>query len=122
MTASIDDRRLIDFAASEHRHFDHVTSHSLQGLTSERVMVNMDTNVHPELISQRFAYVSVSRASHDAQVFTNDAATLAENFVRDVSKASAIKFGKGQTFDPQLAPEQSRTSTTVSAAGFGLAL
>jgi hypothetical protein len=42
MTARIDDSRLIDFAASEHRHFDHVTSHSSQGLTSERVVVNLE--------------------------------------------------------------------------------
>ena len=64
------------------RHFDHgyaVTSHTSQGLTSERVLVNIDTDVHPELINNRFAYVSVSRASHDVQIFTNDAATLAES-------------------------------------------
>ena len=61
------------------RHFDHgyaVTTHSSQGLTSERVLVNIDTNVHPELINSRFAYVSVSRASLDSQVYTNDAASL----------------------------------------------
>ncbi len=42
--------------------FDHgyaVTSHSSQGLTSERVLVDMDTNVHPELLNNHFAYVSV---------------------------------------------------------------
>jgi conjugative relaxase-like TrwC/TraI family protein len=77
------------------RHFDHgyaVTSHSSQGLTAERVLVNMDTEVHHELINPRFAYVSVSRASLDAQIFTNNAARLAENLSRNVSKASAIDF------------------------------
>ena len=63
------------------RHFDHgyaITSQSSQGLTSQRVLVNMDTDVHPELINGRFAYVSVSRASHDgSKFFTNDATTLA---------------------------------------------
>ena len=81
------------------RHFDHgyaVTSHSSQGLTAERVLVNMDTEVHPELINSRFAYVSVSRASHDAQIYTNNATSLAENLSHDVSKASAIDFGKMQ--------------------------
>jgi pterin-4a-carbinolamine dehydratase len=79
------------------RHFDHgyaVTFHSAQGLTAERVLVNMDTDVHPDLMNNRFAYVSVSRASHDAQVFTNNATTLAESLSCDVSKASAIDFGK----------------------------
>lgn len=89
----------ITFDPREMRHFDHgyaVTSHSSQGLTAERVLVNMDTDVHPELINSRFAYVSVSRASHDAQIFTNDAASLAENLSRDISKASAIDFGKSR--------------------------
>ncbi|MDR3748265.1 MAG: MobF family relaxase, partial [Acidobacteriota bacterium] len=58
-----DKNRTVTFNADEMRHFDHgyaVTSHSSQGLTAERVLVNMDTNVHPELINSRFAYVSVS--------------------------------------------------------------
>ena len=85
--------RIVRFDADQMRHFDHgyaVTSHSSQGLTSERVLVNMDTEVHPELINRRFAYVSVSRASHDAQIFTNDAAKLSTNLSQDVSKASAL--------------------------------
>ena len=82
------------------RHFDHgyaVTSHSSQGLTSERVLVIMDTDVHPELINYRFAHVSVSRASHDAHVFTNNAATLVEGLTRVVSKTSAIEYGTGHS-------------------------
>ena len=50
----------------------------LAGLTTDRVLVNMDTKAHPELINTRFAYVSVSRASEDARIYTNDATTLAE--------------------------------------------
>src|ERR1700678_129077 len=36
--------------------------------------------------NSRFAYVSVSRASHDAQIYTNNAASLAKNLSHDVSK------------------------------------
>lgn len=96
--------RVVRFDANEMRHFDHgyaVTSHSSQGLTSERVLVNMDTEVHPELINNRFAYVSVSRASHDAQIYTNDAALLMANLTRDVSKASAVSFGKAHSSSMQ---------------------
>jgi conjugative relaxase-like TrwC/TraI family protein len=92
--------RIVRFDVEQMRHFDHgyaVTSHSSQGLTSERVLVNMDTEVHPELINNRFAYVSVSRASHDAQIFTNDAASLAGSLSRDVSKASAVSLGNAQS-------------------------
>jgi len=73
--------RTITFDATEMRHFDHgyaVTSHSSQGLTADRVLVNMDTKVHPELINTRFAYVSVSRASEDVRIYTNDVAILSE--------------------------------------------
>jgi conjugative relaxase-like TrwC/TraI family protein len=115
----------VTFDPREMRHFDHgyaVTSHSSQGLTSERVLVNMDTDVHPELISQRFAYVSVSRASHDAQVFTNDAANLAESLSRDVSKASAIDFGKSSTPVASVGLEQAAAIKQTPATGLGLSL
>jgi conjugative relaxase-like TrwC/TraI family protein len=121
-----DKEKTITFDPNEMRHFDHgytVTSHNSQGLTSERVVINMDTEVHPELINSRFAYVSVSRASHDAQLFTNDAATLAENLSRDVSKASAIDFGKNQS--PVVSAGLEQTAAAVkqtAAAGLGLAL
>jgi len=41
-----------------------VTSHSAQGLTAERVLIQADTSVHPDLLDSRFAYVSISRACH----------------------------------------------------------
>jgi len=118
-----DKRKSITFDPREMRHFDHgyaVTSHSSQGLTAERVLVNMDTEVHRDLISQRFAYVSVSRASHDAQVFTNDAANLAERLSQDVSKASAIDFGKIRV--PNIGQEQTAAVKQIPAAGLGLAI
>jgi conjugative relaxase-like TrwC/TraI family protein len=118
--------RTVTFNADQMRHFDHgyaVTSHSSQGLTSERVLVNMDTNVHPDLINDRFAYVSVSRASQDAQIFTNDAATLAESLSRDVSKASAIDFAKAQGPVANVGLEQAAAALTkIPAAGLGLGL
>ena len=120
-----DKQKTITFDPREMRHFDHgyaVTSHSSQGLTSERVLVNMDTDVHPELIGQRFAYVSVSRASHDAQIFTNDAAKLAESLSRDVSKACAIDFGGNQDPIIRVALERGGAIKPRSAPGLGLSL
>jgi ATP-dependent exoDNAse (exonuclease V) alpha subunit len=87
----------VTFDPAEMRHFEHgyaVTSHSSQGLTSERVLVNMDTTVHPELINTRFAYVSVSRASQDAQIFTNNLAQLGPQLSTDISKTSALKVAQ----------------------------
>jgi conjugative relaxase-like TrwC/TraI family protein len=120
-----DKEKAVTFDSAEMRHFDHgyaVTSHSSQGLTSERVLVNMDTHVHPELINSRFAYVSVSRASQDAQIFTNDAATLAESLSRDVSKASAIDFAKAQSPVAKVGLEPAAAMKIAPGAGLGLAL
>jgi ATP-dependent exoDNAse (exonuclease V) alpha subunit len=116
---------IVRFDANEMRHFDHgyaVTSHSSQGLTSERVIVNMDTEVHPELRNSRFAYVSVSRASHDAQLFTNDAATLAESLSRNVFKTSAIDFSENQVRGATVALKHAAVPTNASATGLGLSL
>ena len=107
------------------RHFDHgyaVTSHSSQGLTSERVLVNMDTEVHPELINGRFAYVSVSRASQDAQIFTNDAANLTASLSKDVSKTSALDVGNGLQSRTEASIEQVPVVNNGPGAGLGLAL
>ena len=121
----MDSGKEISFDPCEKRHFDHgyaVTSHSSQGLTSERVLVNMDTDVHPELISGRFAYVSVSRASQDAQIFTNDANTLAESLSRDVSKTSALDVLLSQNQIPTAQAQTVQTTKQSPSAGFGLGL
>ena len=95
VAAHLDSGRTVDFNPAEHRHFDHgyaVTSHSSQGLTAERVLVNADTGVHPDLVNSRFGYVSVSRASHEAMVFTDNFAKLAPQLNADISKTSALKI------------------------------
>jgi ATP-dependent exoDNAse (exonuclease V) alpha subunit len=54
-----------------------VTSHSSQGQTADRVLVHVDSSqAHGELLNSRMAYVSVSRAQFDVQMYTNDAKTL----------------------------------------------
>jgi conjugative relaxase-like TrwC/TraI family protein len=93
ISARLDNNRQIEFDSKKHRHFDHgyaVTSHSSQGLTAERVLINADTAVHPDLLNSRFGYVSISRASHEATVFTDDSAKLRTQLSADVSKTSAL--------------------------------
>jgi conjugative relaxase-like TrwC/TraI family protein len=94
LAVRMDSGKSVEFHPSEMRHFDHgyaVTSHSSQGLTADRVLVNIDTNTHPELINTRLAYVSVSRAARDAQIFTNDASSLTASLSHNVSKSSAFE-------------------------------
>ena len=112
--------RAITFDPRQIRHFDHgyaMTSHSSQGITAERVLVNMDTDVHPGLLNSRFAYVSVSRGSHEAQIYTNNASILIEHLMHDVSKSSAITLRR--------APghlQQSEQTPTFQKPSVGLGL
>ncbi|MGO9518454.1 MAG: AAA family ATPase, partial [Candidatus Korobacteraceae bacterium] len=100
VTARLDNNREIEFNVNQHRHFDHgyaVTSHSSQGLTAERVLVHADTSVHPDLLNSRFAYVSISRASHQATLFTDDMAKLGPQLGADVSKTSALEINQASS-------------------------
>ena len=97
----LENNRQIEFDPKEHRHFDHgyaVTSHSAQGLTAERVLINADTGVHPDLLNSRFGYVSISRASHEAMLFTDDMTKLTPQLSTDVSKTSALGIEQGTSF------------------------
>jgi hypothetical protein len=53
-----------------------------------------DTSVHPDLLNSRFGYVSISRASHNATLFTDDMAKLGPQLGADVSKTSALELGQ----------------------------
>jgi ATP-dependent exoDNAse (exonuclease V) alpha subunit len=93
----LEDNRTVHFNAAEHPHFDHgyaVTSYGSQGLTADRVLINIDSAVHPDLINSRFAYVAISRASLDAEIYTNDATDLGHRLSDDVSKSSAVEFSQ----------------------------
>jgi len=89
------DERTVSFDPAKLRGFDHgyaVTSHSSQGLTAGRVLANIDTDSGRNLINTRLAYVALSRASEDARVYTNDAASLGDRLAADISKTAAADF------------------------------
>jgi conjugative relaxase-like TrwC/TraI family protein len=95
ITLRLEESRVVHFNAAENRHFDHgyaVTSHSSQGLTAARVLINVDSTAHPQLINSRFAYVAVSRASLDAEIYTDNASDLGQRVSGDISKTAAIEF------------------------------
>ena len=89
------EHRSISFNPAEFRQFDHgyaVTSHSAQGLTTGRVIANIDTESSRSLINNRLAYVAISRASEDARIYTNDAAMLGQRLATNVTKTAALDF------------------------------
>ncbi len=91
----MDSGREVEFNARQHPHLDYgyaVTSHSSQGQTADRVLVHVDSEqAHSQLLNSRMAYVSVSRAQYDVQMYTNDAKTLGHALSRDVSHPSALQ-------------------------------
>ncbi len=89
------DERSVTFDPREMRHFDHgyaVTSHSSQGLTTGRVIANMDGETARSLVNARLAYVAISRASDDARIYTNDAATIGQRLETEITKTAAVDF------------------------------
>jgi ATP-dependent exoDNAse (exonuclease V) alpha subunit len=88
----MDSGRDVRFNIREHPHLDYgyaVTSHSSQGQTAQRVLIHVDTEKSELLVNDRFAYVSVSRAQHDAQIYTNNGSKLSRSLSRESSQRTA---------------------------------
>jgi conjugative relaxase-like TrwC/TraI family protein len=122
----MDSGQEVEFNVRQMPHLDYgyaVTSHSSQGQTADRVLVHVDSSqTHGELLNSRMAYVSVSRAEFDVQMYTNDAKTLGHVLSRDVSHPSAMQ----QTMHDELAGlkigPQSQGKEIVQDFGMGLGL
>jgi ATP-dependent exoDNAse (exonuclease V) alpha subunit len=102
MSVKMDGGREVQLDPVKHPHLDHgyaVTSHSSQGQTADRVLINVDTELGAkDLLNNRMAYVGVSRGAYDAQIFTNDREKLGAALGHDVSHTSAHA--------PEMKPEQ----------------
>jgi conjugative relaxase-like TrwC/TraI family protein len=84
----------VRFNVREHPHLDYgyaVTSHSSQGQTADRVLIHVDTEKSELLVNNRFAYVSVSRAQHDAHIYTNDGSKLSRSLSRESAQRTATE-------------------------------
>ena len=94
----LDSGREVRFNLEEKRHLDYgyaVTSHSSQGMTADRVLVHVDTEkAHEKLINSRLAYVAISRARYDAQIYTDNAGRLGNLLSRVVTHAAAVEDWK----------------------------
>jgi ATP-dependent exoDNAse (exonuclease V) alpha subunit len=95
LSLRLDDGRAVELDPSRHLHLDYgyaVTSHSSQGQTADRVLIHVDTGLSAkDLLNSRMAYVAVSRGALDAQIFTNDSATLGQALSRDVSAGTPCR-------------------------------
>jgi len=102
----MDSGREVELNVKQHPHLDYgyaVTSHSSQGQTADRVFIHVDSEqAHGAFLNSRMAYVSVSRAQFDAQIYTNDAESLGQLLSRDVTKSTAIQQAV-EEIEPQVA-------------------
>ena len=65
----------------------------------DRVIVNVDSLRSAQLVTRRQFYTSISRARHDARVYTDDANALRHAVVREPKKEIALEAVKPAT-DP----------------------
>lgn len=82
----------------------------------ERVLIHVDTEQAPcVLVNRRMAYVSVSRAPFDVQMYTNDATALGYELSCDVSHPTAIQQGPvaAQKIEPRAVSMQVRQELNV---------
>ncbi len=117
-----DSKREVALPLSQLRHVDYgycSTSHAAQGATVDRVIVNADSMRSVQLVNRKQFYVSISRARHDAHVYTDDAQALRRAVVREPKKEialDAVKQRPTQELKPvretsDLQPQQSQTQS-----------
>jgi ATP-dependent exoDNAse (exonuclease V) alpha subunit len=90
---AMDSGREVSVELRKFRHLDYgyaVTSHSAQGLTFDRVLVNADTQESARLLNSRTAYVAISRARYDALIYTDSTQKLSYALSREIEKETAL--------------------------------
>jgi hypothetical protein len=70
-------------------------------------LIHVDTDKSELLVNNRFAYVSVSRAQHDAQIYTNDGSKLSHSLSRESSQRTATEVEQ-QSNTPKTEPASPR--------------
>lgn len=94
LSVKLDSGREFSFEHQRFRHIDHgyaLTSHSSQGTTVDRVLINADTRESEMLLNDRMGYVAVSRAREDAIIYTNSIEELRSALDRRVDKETALE-------------------------------
>ncbi|OFQ38074.1 MobF family relaxase [Achromobacter xylosoxidans] len=94
VTIGAGDRRLVLDASTAPLHLDRAyatTSHSAQGLTCDRVLINAES--FSRTTQRDVYYVAISRARHQTEIYTNNSAKLATAVNRLEEKTAALDIG-----------------------------
>jgi conjugative relaxase-like TrwC/TraI family protein len=89
-----DNGRELSASRDQLHHVDHgyaSTSHSSQGATVDRVIVNIDISRPIELVNSKQFYVSISRARHHISLYTDDRELLRAAVSRNREKSIALE-------------------------------
>jgi ATP-dependent exoDNAse (exonuclease V) alpha subunit len=92
-----DNKHELTLNLAQLRHIDYgyaSTSHAAQGATVDRVIVNADSTRSAQLVNRKQFYVSISRARHDAHVYTDDLQALRRAVAREPRKGVALETVK----------------------------
>ncbi len=90
----LDNGKELSAALDRLRHIDHgyaSTSHSAQGATVDRVIVDIDTRLSSELVNRKQFYVSISRARNALTIFTDNRMQLRRAVTRSREKSIALE-------------------------------
>jgi conjugative relaxase-like TrwC/TraI family protein len=91
----MDDGRELSASLDRLPHVDYgyaSTSHSSQGATVDRVIVNIDTARSPELVNRKQFYVSISRARSDVRLYTDNRERMGQAVNRSREKSTALEW------------------------------
>jgi ATP-dependent exoDNAse (exonuclease V) alpha subunit len=66
------------------------TSHSAQGATVDRVLVNIDSSRSAQVFNGRMCYVAISRARLDARIYNDDQQRMRRSAERTQEKELAL--------------------------------
>ena len=98
------------------RHIDYgyaSTSHSSQGATVDRVVVNIDTFRSVELVNRKQFYVSISRARDGVTIYTDDREALRHAVNRNREKSVALEKARIR-IQPQIKQGTEMQRRTIS--------
>ncbi|WP_413168799.1 MobF family relaxase [Burkholderia latens] len=83
--------RRVELPTDKPLHVDHAhvtTVHSAQGLTSDRILIEAQSN--SRTTAKDVYYVAISRARYEARIYTNDRSRLPGAISRDNTKSAAL--------------------------------
>ena len=93
MTVTSGERK-IEIDLDQYKKLDHgyaMTTHKAQGITTDRVLINLDTS-QAQMNNRNAYYVDISRARHDVKIFTDDKEKLREQIKDFAHKLTGRDF------------------------------